>query len=165
MRRGGRASKKWSRSEKARTGWSLASHPPQCVFKHLRVSDHPVCGASVASRLFIDAAATPPQSFRPERGSDSECVLKGALATTSRRGRSLNLMLRTRRSLNLMPSSNSGRDLLDRGGYPNGGKWLGGTELIDLFLGNEAVPALAIFCCANLLNIRATSESVKLVVS
>src|SRR5437879_988580 len=27
-------------------------------FKHLRVSDHPVCGASVASRLFIDAAAT-----------------------------------------------------------------------------------------------------------
>src|SRR6266436_1094530 len=30
------------------------------VLKHLRVSDHPVCGASVASRLFIDAAATPP---------------------------------------------------------------------------------------------------------
>src|SRR6266446_4271827 len=28
--------------------------------KHLRVSDHPVCGASVASRLFINAAATPP---------------------------------------------------------------------------------------------------------
>jgi len=25
------------------------------------VSDHPVCGASVASRLFIDAAATPPR--------------------------------------------------------------------------------------------------------
>jgi len=25
-----------------------------------RVSDHPVCGASVASRLFIYAAATPP---------------------------------------------------------------------------------------------------------
>ena len=24
------------------------------------VSDHPVCGAAVASRLFIDAAATPP---------------------------------------------------------------------------------------------------------
>jgi hypothetical protein len=24
------------------------------------VSDHPVCGASVASRLFINAAATPP---------------------------------------------------------------------------------------------------------
>ena len=32
----------------------------ECVLKHLRVSDHPVCGASVASRLFIDAAATPP---------------------------------------------------------------------------------------------------------
>src|SRR5207237_9586150 len=28
--------------------------------KHLRVSDHPVCGASVASRPFIEAAATPP---------------------------------------------------------------------------------------------------------
>src|SRR5437879_12031446 len=26
--------------------------------KHLRVSDHPVCGGSVASRLLIDAAAT-----------------------------------------------------------------------------------------------------------
>jgi len=52
--------KKWTRSEKARTGWSLRSHAPECVLKHLRVSDHPVCGASVASRLFIDAAATPP---------------------------------------------------------------------------------------------------------
>src|SRR5881227_4452137 len=59
-RRGGRAIKKWSRSEKARTGWSLASHVSECVLKHLRVSDHPVCGASVASRLFSDAAATPP---------------------------------------------------------------------------------------------------------
>src|SRR5207248_4715455 len=29
-------------------------------FETLRVSDHPVCGASVASRLFSDAAATPP---------------------------------------------------------------------------------------------------------
>src|SRR5437899_5849646 len=28
--------------------------------KHWLVSDHPVCGASVAARLFIDAAATPP---------------------------------------------------------------------------------------------------------
>src|SRR3989441_1258796 len=52
--------KKWARSEKARTGWSLASDVSECVLKHLRVSDHPVCGASVASRLFIDAAATPP---------------------------------------------------------------------------------------------------------
>src|SRR6266446_235657 len=60
LRRGGRAIKKWSRSEKARTGWSLASSVSECVLKHLRVSDHPVCGASVASRLFISAAATPP---------------------------------------------------------------------------------------------------------
>src|SRR5881398_2135204 len=59
-RRGGRAIKKWCRSEKARTGWSLASDVSECVLKHLRVSDHPVCGASVASRLFSDAAATPP---------------------------------------------------------------------------------------------------------
>src|SRR5204863_7922690 len=29
-------------------------------FETLAVSDHPVCGASVAARLFIDAAATPP---------------------------------------------------------------------------------------------------------
>jgi hypothetical protein len=28
------------------------SHVSQCVLKHLRVSDHPVCGTSVASRLF-----------------------------------------------------------------------------------------------------------------
>src|SRR6266446_3458434 len=28
--------------------------------KHLLVSDHPVCGASMASRLLVDAAATPP---------------------------------------------------------------------------------------------------------
>src|ERR1700746_4100768 len=53
-------SKKWSRSEKARTGWSLASNISKCVLKHLRVSDHPVCGASGASRLLFDAAATPP---------------------------------------------------------------------------------------------------------
>src|SRR2546426_2206979 len=57
---GGRATIKWPRSEKARTGWSLAGHVSQCVLKHLRVSDHPVCGTSVASRLFIHAAATPP---------------------------------------------------------------------------------------------------------
>src|SRR5437899_8484819 len=53
-------SKTWSRSEQARTGWSFASDVSECILKHLRVSDHPVCGASVASRLFIDAAATPP---------------------------------------------------------------------------------------------------------
>src|SRR5712691_10066063 len=45
---------------KGADGWSLASHVSHCVLKHLCVSDHPVCGASVASRLFIDAAATPP---------------------------------------------------------------------------------------------------------
>ena len=53
-------SRKRSHSEKARTGWSLGSHASQCILKHLRVSDDPVCGASVASRLSIDAAATPP---------------------------------------------------------------------------------------------------------
>jgi hypothetical protein len=29
-------------------------------FETSRVVDHPVCGASVASQLFVDAAATPP---------------------------------------------------------------------------------------------------------
>jgi len=40
-------------------------------FETFRVIDHPVCGAAVASRLFIDAAATPPlqggESAYPER--------------------------------------------------------------------------------------------------
>src|SRR5437867_10958651 len=44
----------------ARTGWSLTSYVSKYVLKHWLVSDHPVCGASVAARLFIDAAATPP---------------------------------------------------------------------------------------------------------
>src|SRR5437660_9349890 len=44
----------------AKEGRPLASDGSECVLKHLRVSDHPVCGASVASRLLIDAAATPP---------------------------------------------------------------------------------------------------------
>jgi len=43
QRRDGRAIKKWSRSEKARTGWPLASYVSECGFKHLPVSDHPVC--------------------------------------------------------------------------------------------------------------------------
>src|SRR3989442_1239327 len=43
-----------------RRGGALASHGSQCILRHLSVSDHPVCGASVASQLFIDAAATPP---------------------------------------------------------------------------------------------------------
>src|SRR6266481_4242346 len=43
-----------------RTGWSLTNHVAECVPVPQLVSDHPVCGASVASRLFIEAAATPP---------------------------------------------------------------------------------------------------------
>src|SRR5438270_14096596 len=42
-----------------RTGWSLTSY--------VALSDHPVCGASVAARLFIDAAATPPFARRGMR--------------------------------------------------------------------------------------------------
>jgi len=34
-RRGGRAIKKWSRSEKARTGWSLTSYVSECVLKRV----------------------------------------------------------------------------------------------------------------------------------
>jgi len=45
--------------KKARTGWSLTSDASECVCATWRVSDHPVCGSSVASRLLIDAAATP----------------------------------------------------------------------------------------------------------
>src|SRR5204862_1599711 len=51
---------KWIRSEKARTGWSLTSGVSECLSEMCGVSDHPVCGSSVASRLLIDAAATPP---------------------------------------------------------------------------------------------------------
>src|SRR2546427_9219926 len=43
-----------------RTGWSLTNHVGEWVLEPWLVSHHPVCGASVASRLFIDAAATPP---------------------------------------------------------------------------------------------------------
>src|SRR5207302_7034518 len=53
-------SKNGSIPKTARTGWSLTGLVSKCVLKHWRVSDHPVCGASVAARLFIDAAATPP---------------------------------------------------------------------------------------------------------
>src|SRR5207302_10279721 len=53
-------SKNGSVPKTARTGWSLTSYVSKCVLKHWLVSDHPVCGASVAARLFIDAAATPP---------------------------------------------------------------------------------------------------------
>src|SRR5438132_4206766 len=44
-----------------RTGWSLTNHVAECVLEQWLVSDHPVCGRlSVASQLFIEAAATPP---------------------------------------------------------------------------------------------------------
>src|SRR5207302_8648313 len=49
-------SKNSSVPKTARTGWSLTSYVSKCVLKHWLVSDHPVCGASVAARLFIDAA-------------------------------------------------------------------------------------------------------------
>jgi carboxymethylenebutenolidase len=52
-----------------RTGWSLSSHASECILKHLRAGDHPVCGTSVASRLFIGAAATPP--LEASRGGES----------------------------------------------------------------------------------------------
>src|SRR5438105_2066450 len=57
-------SKNGSVPKTARTGWSLTSYVSKCVLKHWLVSDHPVCGASVAARLFIDAAATPPLQGR-----------------------------------------------------------------------------------------------------
>jgi len=44
----------------ARTGWSLRDPLSKRILEMELVSDHPVCGASVASLLFIDAAATPP---------------------------------------------------------------------------------------------------------
>src|SRR2546428_11449554 len=44
-----------------RTGWSLTNLVAECVLERWLESDHPVCGwLSVASRLFIEAAATPP---------------------------------------------------------------------------------------------------------
>src|SRR6266850_307639 len=44
----------------ARTGWSLRHPFSKPILEMELVSDHPVCGASVASHLFIDAAASPP---------------------------------------------------------------------------------------------------------
>src|SRR5215475_4282609 len=49
----------------ARTGWSLTSHVATIDSETWLVSDHPVCAASVATRLFLTGAATP--SF-PRRG-------------------------------------------------------------------------------------------------
>src|SRR5438128_789416 len=69
-------SKNGSVPKTARTGWSLTSYVSKCVLKHWLVSDQlsvdgcalsglrgappAVCGPSVAARLSIDAAATPP---------------------------------------------------------------------------------------------------------
>src|SRR5207253_3011490 len=58
-RRGGCATKKMSRSNlnSRRRGGQIGE-----IFRpeEFRRTDHPVCGASEASRLFINAAATPP---------------------------------------------------------------------------------------------------------
>src|SRR5437867_10441693 len=58
-RRGGCAIKKMSRSNLSsrRRGGQIGE-----IFRpeEFRRTDHPVCGASEASRLFINAAATPP---------------------------------------------------------------------------------------------------------
>src|SRR5437660_12273619 len=63
----------------AKEGRPLASDGSECVLKHLRVSDHPVCGASVASRLFIDAAATPPhEEGNAPRLNNSRNSFKGS---------------------------------------------------------------------------------------
>src|SRR5215510_14499706 len=43
-----------------RTGWSLTSQVSESVFATWLVSDHPVCADSVATRLFLTSAATPP---------------------------------------------------------------------------------------------------------
>src|SRR5204863_168113 len=72
------AIKRWSRSEEART-WSLTSYVSQCVLKHLCVIDHPVCGAAVASRLFIDAAASPPWQGGESAGTQPFARLLTAL--------------------------------------------------------------------------------------
>src|SRR5213080_4334673 len=70
-RRGGCAIKKMSRSNLSSRRRGGAKHKPDRaqpqekigeIFRpeEFRRTDHPVCGASEASRLFINAAATPP---------------------------------------------------------------------------------------------------------
>src|SRR5438128_11549910 len=49
-------------------------------FDTLRVGDHPVCGASVASRLFINAAATP-----PSQGGECACINSSRFLLKDRR--------------------------------------------------------------------------------
>ena len=55
-------------SEAAQTGWSLRHPLSKRILEIELVSDHPVCGAAVASRLFIDAAASPPHEALTRRG-------------------------------------------------------------------------------------------------
>src|SRR5882762_5000873 len=70
-RRGGRAIKKWSRSEKARTGWSLTSYVSECVLKRVLWLTTPSAALRWLRDFIIDAAATPPlqggESACPER--------------------------------------------------------------------------------------------------
>ena len=58
--RGGRAVKKWPRSEKGADGVVARKLRFAMRFETCRVSDHPVCGAFGGFATFIDAAATPP---------------------------------------------------------------------------------------------------------
>src|SRR6267143_1531689 len=60
LRRGGRAIKKMVPFRKGADGVVAREVCFATRFSACRVSDHPVCGASVASQLFTDAAATPP---------------------------------------------------------------------------------------------------------
>src|SRR5207249_4106831 len=69
--------------KKARTGWSLTSDASECVCETCRVSDHPVCGSSVASRLLIDAAATPPLQGG-EYASTKLCLLVNVIQLIGR---------------------------------------------------------------------------------
>ena len=49
-------------------GWSLTDSVSECESETLRVRDHPVCAASVASQYFLDGAATPPSQGFARRG-------------------------------------------------------------------------------------------------
>src|SRR6267142_1553639 len=81
-RRGGCASKKKTRSLRSGADGVV-------IMVHVDVvtlfgTDHPVCGASVASQLFIDAAATPPH----EEGSLPSICRLLCKAPSSRGGES-----------------------------------------------------------------------------
>src|SRR6267378_4158206 len=99
VRRGGRDIKKMARSHLCakrkrdsaqpqvmeRTGWSLTNHVAECILEPWLVSDHPVCGwLSVASRLFIEAAATPPQE-EGNKPTPHSLVIHSHLLTPSAR--------------------------------------------------------------------------------